>query len=231
MEPSVLSTLKTCTIEGCKKYAHANGFCRQHYDEERKSFRVARAAMGEAKEPQARGGRRDKYPASRTKFLNTNGFQKGESGNPYGGGSALDIYRDASDATHVGVEKLMRRVMDPGIADRDLTLAVATLDRIRMNSAQLAFGPNGVPSTLELSADGGVVTPLTKLAASGKGDYESLLAERNRINAELRRIDQERAAERAAQEDQLAAARAAKARGEEIHPALAMLLRVKDDDS
>ena len=59
MEPSVLSTLKTCTIEGCKKYAHANGFCRQHYDEERKSFRVARAAMGEAKEPQARGGRRD----------------------------------------------------------------------------------------------------------------------------------------------------------------------------
>jgi hypothetical protein len=185
--------------------------------------------MGEAKEPQACGGRRDKYPPSRLRGLNTNGFQKGISGNPFGGGSALDIYRDASDATHVGVEKLRRRVMDRGIADRDLTLAVATLDRIRMKSAQLAFGPNGLPSTLELSADGGVVTPLTRLAASGKSDYGILLAERNRINAELRRIDQERAAERSAQEDQLAAARAAKARGEEIHPALAMLLATKDE--
>ena len=70
---------------------------------------------------------------------------------------------------------------------------------------------------------------MTRLAASGKGDYESLLAERNRINAELRRIDQERDAERSAKEDQLAAARAAKARGEEIHPALAMLLATKDE--
>jgi hypothetical protein len=51
------------------------------------------------------------------------------------------------------------------------------------------------------------------------------------LRAELRRIDAEREKERAAQEDQLAAARADKARGKEIHPALAALLAVKDDDT
>jgi hypothetical protein len=228
-----LSTLKICTVEGCKRYAHARGRCQRHYDEERRFQAAEAAAAGEGKGPQSRGGRRNKYPPSRTKYLNTNGFRLGEGGNPYGGSAvALEIYRRSNEETlNDSLPWLYEIINDPETSKRDRILAIATRDKIRVSSAQLLYGrSNGMPTTVELLVDDGVVTPLTRLAASSKGDYESLLAERNRINAELRRIDQERAAERAAQEDQLAAARAAKARGEEIHPALAMLIKVKDED-
>jgi hypothetical protein len=188
--------------------------------------------MGEAKEPQARGGRRDKqYPPSRLRGLNTNGFRKGESGNPWGGSAtALEIYRMSSGMTIDALPDLHRVAKAPETNDRDRILAITALDRIRMNSAQIAFGPGGMPSPLELSADGGVVTPLTRIAASGKNDYEILLAERNRINAELRRLDQERDAEKAARDRQLDDARAAKASGKELPAALALLLTVRDED-
>jgi hypothetical protein len=186
--------------------------------------------MGEAKEPQARGGRRDKYPPSRLRGLNTNGFRKGEISNPWGrSATAIEIYRVSSGMTLDALPELHRIAKAPETNDRDRTLAITALDRIRMNSAQIAFGPGGMPSTLELSADGGVVTPLTRIAASAESDYDSLLAERNRINAELRRLDQERDAEKAARDRQLDDARAAKASGKKLPAALALLLEVRDE--
>jgi hypothetical protein len=213
-------------VEGCKKYAHAKGMCRHHYDEERLYEKAAAAAEVEGKPPMPRGGRRDKYPPSRTRFLNTNGFRPGLSGNPYGGSAvAFEIYRRSNEETlEDSLPWLERIINDPETANRDRILAIATRDKIRMNTAMLIFGPTGMPSVDLLAADGGIVTPLTKLAADNKGaDYEA------HVLAEARRIEQDRAGEHAAKENQLAVARAARANGEEIHPATALLLAVKDE--
>jgi hypothetical protein len=189
-------------------------------------YEKAAAAEIEGKPPQSRGGRRDKYPPSRTRFLNTNGFRAGLSGNPYGSSAiALEIYGRSNEETlEDSLPWLHQIINDPETAARDRILAIAARDKIRMNTAMLLFGPSGMPSVDLLGADGGVVTPLTKLAADNKGaDYE------DSVLAEARRIHQERAAARSAQEKQLAAARTALANGEEIHPAMALLLAVKDE--
>jgi hypothetical protein len=218
--------LKTCSVEGCKTCVHARNLCRQHYDAERLYEKAAAAADIEGKPPQSRGGRRGEYTPDRMRFLNTNGFRPGLSGNPYGAsGVALEIYRRSNEETlEDSLPWLERIINDPETANRDRILAIATRDKIRMNTAMLIFGPSGMPSVDLLAADGGVVTPLTKLAADNKGaDYEA------HVLAEARRIEQDRAAEHAAKENQLAAARAARANGEEIHPATALLLKVKDE--
>ena len=233
-EPSVLSTLTTCTVEGCKKYAHAKGLCQAHYDAERRfQAAEAEAASGEAKPPQARGGRRRKrpidaapnpaYPPSRTRGLRAP-WRKGESGNPAGmAKSIVEIHRLAREMTPAALEKLNEIVHDPKAANRDKIMAAAQiLDRGLGRAAMAVFhgGPNQIGNT-ELLVDD---TPLTRLARQGS-NYEADL------RAELRRIDAEREKERVAKEDELAAARADKARGKEIHPALAALLAVKDDDT
>ena len=182
-------------------------------------------AMNE--EPKARGGGRSKHPVSETSLKNLRpGWQKGQSGNPAGKPKSLvEITRLARELSPAAIEKLNSIVHDPKALDRDkMAAANSILDRGLGKPAFPVFhGGSGMSSPMELE-DGTPMSPL--LLAAGKSRDAAYKAE---LQAELRRIEAEGAQKRTEMDDELAEARAAQARGEEISPSLRMLIAVKDD--
>jgi len=139
--------------------------------------------------------------------------------------SIVEIHRLAREMTPAALQKLNEIVHDPRAQNRDKIMAAAQILDRGLGKAPLAVlhGSSGPDQIGFLSDD--FATPLTRLANQNSSNYEADL------RAELRHIDAEREKERAAKEDELDVARADKARGKEIHPALAALLAVKDDDT
>lgn len=179
-----------------------------------------RSAEGERRRPQqaSRLGNQSQKSAAR--------LAKRAVGKPGRKTEALvEITRLARELSPAAIEKLNSIVHDPKALDRDkIAAANSILDRGLGKPAFPVFhGGSGMSSPMELE-DGTPVSPL--LLAAGKSRDAAYKAE---LQAELRRIEAEEAQMRTEMDDELADARAAQARGEEISPSLRMLIAVKDD--
>ncbi len=176
--------------------------------------------------PKALGGRRRQKPASENSLKNLRPWQAGQSGNPLGKSrTVVEITRQARELVPDAIQRLYAIMNDPEAPHRDqIAAANAICDRGLGRPVVPVFqgGADGMSSSFE-TEDG---TPATALLMAAKGRKDASI--KAQLQAELRRIEAAEAQGDAEKEDQLAEARAAQARGEEIPGILALLLAAKD---
>ncbi len=180
-------------------------------------------------EPKSRGGRRSnkpKKPVSEASLKNLRGpWQPGQSGNPAGKPKSLvEITKLARELTPAAIMKLNEIVHDPDALDRDkIAAAIAIADRGCGKPAIGVFHGTQGGMSMPLELEDGTPLSALLLAARGRPD-EKVLAE---LNAEVRRLEAKIAQDRREAESRLAEQADALARGEEISPVTALLLRAK----
>lgn len=193
--------------------------------------------MSDKDEPKARGGRRRRKPdeakqyVSEASLKNLRKWKPGESGNPLGKPKSLvEITRLARELTPGAIMKLNEIVYNPEAPFRDqIAAAVAIADRGCGRPAVGIFHGGSSQGTVFSGApdmDGEPATALIRAAAKGG----TLAQSKAQLLAELRRIEALEAQEKAELSDELAEARAAQARGEDIPGILALLIRAKDSN-
>jgi hypothetical protein len=186
---------------------------------------------GESPPPKSKGGGRSTHPRqpSETSLKNLKrAWKKGESGNPLGlPKSIIEIAKLARERSAAAIERLTDIMMNDKAPFRDQIRAAEVLLERGCGRAPLgvyhAAGRGGSYEAGNVNSIDGDPPSVLLIDAARRRDS----AYKAELQAELRRIDEDEERQRARKQDEVAEAKAAMERGEEVSPLMRMLIKVR----